>query len=224
MRRRAKLTAAARMRAARCLPVRRTVRSPCSRRSCRRSPSDLPHRANRSAQPHHWARSHTIDSGERLDGVVVPQHAPIRGSISADMAVNGAGQHELRCRSDGGRSRGAAIRAAGAGVYRRRIPKCRSCRGDKRVQSAACVRVENERLPDDHGDRKVGDRRIHCPAIRCRAPLHAAQSPPRATRVCHTIRPSVSGSSPQTIPDFWPIVSRRLPSGSVTRLADAPRS
>ena len=48
--------------------------------------------------------------------------------------------------------------------------------------------------------------------------------PPLPTRVCHTIRPRSSGSSAHIIPDFCPIVSRRLPSVSVTRLAEVPRS
>ncbi len=48
--------------------------------------------------------------------------------------------------------------------------------------------------------------------------------PPAPTRRLQTTRPLSSGSSAQTIPDFWPTVSARLPPSSPIRLADEPRS
>ena len=47
---------------------------------------------------------------------------------------------------------------------------------------------------------------------------------PWPTRVCHKTLPRSSGSSPQTIPDFWPQISTRFPVASSRRMGDEPKS
>src|SRR3984893_18485509 len=52
--------------------------------------------------------------------------------------------------------------------------------------------------------------------------------PPRAlpcpSRVCHSILPRLSGSSPQRTADFWPQISTRLPLGSSRKTGEVPKS
>src|SRR5262249_4680318 len=48
--------------------------------------------------------------------------------------------------------------------------------------------------------------------------------PPLPARYCQSTLPSLSGSSPQSTPDFWPATMTRLPPGSVRRIGALPKS
>jgi hypothetical protein len=47
---------------------------------------------------------------------------------------------------------------------------------------------------------------------------------PCPTLVCQSTLPRLSGSSPQTTPDFWPQIKTRLPPGRSRKMGDDPKS
>ena len=79
-----------------------------------------------------------VDGRERPRHVVVPENPAIADGVGADMAVDGARQHEVRRRGDSGRLRRAAIRPVGASIRRRRAPEHSAVFGGKREQPPSC--------------------------------------------------------------------------------------